>query len=189
MTGMNLVIINPANRKRIYQSLATTLTAVEPPVWAGLMATYVRKKGYTVAIIDMSADNLSPQEAAEHVEVMKPTLVAVSVYGHQPSASTQVMPGASAVTTAVKQLLPEQKVVMIGGHVAALPERTMLEEDCDFVAAGEGLVTLTGLIEALEATNPDLSKVLDLYWRDDDGQIQVNPPAPLMQTWMTKCRG
>ncbi len=181
MTGVNLVIINPANRKRIYQSLATNLTAVEPPVWAGLMATYVRQQGYSVAIIDMSADNLSPQEAAERVQDLKPTLVAVSVYGHQPSASTQVMPGASVVTTAVKQLMPEQKVVLIGGHVAALPERTMREEDCDFVAAGEGLVTLAGLIEALATTNPDFSKILDLYWRDDAGQIQVNPPAPLMQ--------
>ena len=40
---------------------------------------------------------------------------------------------------------------MVGGHVAALPERTLDEEACDFVARDEGLHTIVDLLEALRA--------------------------------------
>ena len=46
-------------------------------------------------------------------------------------------------------------MLLVGGHVAALPERTLREEDADFVAAGEGLHTLVGLVEALKTPAPD----------------------------------
>ena len=43
---LDLVLINPSSRTAVYQGLGKTLSAIEPPVWAGLMATYVRKKGF-----------------------------------------------------------------------------------------------------------------------------------------------
>ena len=55
----DLVLVNPASRPQVYQSLAETLSAVEPPVWAGLMATYVRNQGFGVEIIDAEAEWLS----------------------------------------------------------------------------------------------------------------------------------
>src|SRR5262245_55384800 len=106
MSGPDLVLINPASRKRVYQSLATELAAIEPPVWTGLMATYAARKGLSVEIIDAEAEELSAEETAERAVDLKPALVAVVVYGHQPSASTQVMPAAGAACTAIKQVAP-----------------------------------------------------------------------------------
>ena len=60
---------------------------------------------------------------------------------------------------AIKELTPEQPVLLLGGHVAALPERTLREEAADFVAAGEGLRTLVGLVEALKSPVPALANV------------------------------
>ena len=40
-------------------------------------------------------------------------------------------------------------VLMLGGHVAALPERTLAEEACDFVAARRRAVHVVDLLEAL----------------------------------------
>ena len=94
---------------------------------------------------------------ADRVEDLNPVLAAVVVYGHQPSASTQIMTASGQVCTAIKGLSPEQPVLLVGGHVAALPERTLREEDADFVAAGEGLHTLVGLVEALKTPAPDLA--------------------------------
>ncbi|MCX5740285.1 MAG: cobalamin B12-binding domain-containing protein [Proteobacteria bacterium] len=169
-TDIDLVLVNPGGRARIYQSLATEVTAVEPPVWAGLMASFVRGRGHSVAIIDSNAEELGPEEAAARAIEMRPRMVAVPVYGHQPSASTQVMPGASAVVTALKDLAPELPVLMVGGHVASLPQRTLAEERCDFVADGEGLHTMVELLEALAASStPDLSRVRGLWTRDGDG--------------------
>jgi anaerobic magnesium-protoporphyrin IX monomethyl ester cyclase len=176
---LDLVLINPGGRTAIYQSLSTTLAAVENPVWAGLIASFVRAKGYSVAIIDAAAESLAPEQVAERVVDLAPRLVAVVVYGHQPSASTQNMPGASAVVAAIKTTKPETRVLVLGGHVAALPERTLREELCDFVAVDEGLYTVIDLIEALQtSSNPDLSDVRGLVYRTGRG-VAANRAAPL----------
>src|SRR5688572_1668957 len=118
----DLVLVNPGSRARIYQSLGTRLTAVENPVWAGLIASFARAKGVSVEIVDAEADELNPEEAAARVKALSPVLVVVVVYGHQPSASTQNMTGASAVATAMKNADADIPILMLGGHVASLPE-------------------------------------------------------------------
>ena len=85
--NIDLVLINPSSRKRVYQSLANELVAVEPPVWAGLMAEFVRRRGFRVAIIDAEAEELSTAETASRAIELNPRLTAVVAYGHQPSAS------------------------------------------------------------------------------------------------------
>ncbi len=178
--SVDLVLINPGSRARIYQALGATLTAVENPVWAGLIATFARRKGISVQIVDAEADDLSPAQTAERALAMNPRLVAVVVYGHQPSASTQNMTGASAVVTAIRQLNADARVLMLGGHVAALPARTLAEETCDFVTRDEGLHGVTTLVEALGAgRDPDLSKIPGLVYRENGGVV-ANRPAPLV---------
>lgn len=177
---LDLVLVNPGSRARIYQSLAARLTAVENPVWAGLIATFVRRKGFSAAIVDAEAEDLAPEQAAERVVDLHPRLVAVVVYGHQPSASTQNMTGASAVTSAIKNLSPPTRVLMVGGHVAALPQRTLVDEACDFVARDEGLYAITELLEALRTSaDPDLSGVRGLVYRKEGG-VLANAAAPLV---------
>jgi radical SAM superfamily enzyme YgiQ (UPF0313 family) len=148
--SQDIVLVSPGNQAQIYQSLAESLTAKEPPVWAGLLGSYLKNKGKSVSIIDAAAEELSPQETAKRITKANPKLVALVIYGHQPSASTQVMPGARAVCNAMKSMAPDVPVMMLGGHVDALPERTIKEERADFVCAGEGPATLVSLLEALE---------------------------------------
>jgi radical SAM superfamily enzyme YgiQ (UPF0313 family) len=177
---LDLVLINPSSRTQVYQSLGTRLAAVENPVWAGLMATFCRRRGLSVAIIDAEAEQLIAPEVAERVEDLDPVLAVVVVYGHQPSASTQIMTAAGAVCTALKQQTPERNVLLVGGHVAALPERTLQEEDADFVAAGEGLHTMVELVAALKAGGRELAKVSGLWYRDE-GQLCHTPDRPLVR--------
>jgi radical SAM superfamily enzyme YgiQ (UPF0313 family) len=176
---LDLVLINPASRTQVYQSLGTKLAAVENPVWAGLMATFCRGKGLSVVVLDAEAEELVPDEVAERVQDLDPVLAAVVVYGHQPSASTQIMTASGQVCTAIKQLSPEQPVLLLGGHVAALPERTLGEEDADFVAVGEGLHTLVGLVEALKTPAPDLARVHGLCYVEG-GRVRRTPDRPLV---------
>ncbi len=179
MRQIDLVLVNPASRKRVYQSLATELAAIEPPVWAGLMASFVRGRGFQVAVVDAEAEELNADETAQRVKDLKPRLAAIVVYGHQPSASTQIMPAAGAVCTAIKQLDPEQPVLLLGGHVAALPEQTLREEACDFVSRGEGLYTLIELLSAMGSVNPNLALVHDLGFRQGN-DLCFGPAAPLV---------
>ncbi len=176
---LDLVLVNPSSRTHVYQSLGKTLAAVENPVWAGLMATFCRTRGLSVELIDAEAEELTAEQVAERVAYLKPVLAVVVVYGHQPSASTQIMTAAGLVCTAIKQLDPGHKVLLVGGHVAALPERTLREEDADFVAAGEGLHTMAQLVGALRSPVPTFSQVPGLYYRDG-GTIRRTPDVPLI---------
>ncbi len=190
--GADIVLVNPGARTAIYQGLGSRLAAVENPVWAGLMATFLRKKGHGVAIVDAESEGLPPEEVAARVEAVNPRLVAIVVYGHQPSASTQNMTGASLACTAIRQRMPSAKILMVGGHVAALPERTLSEEACDYVAHDEGLFAMHDLLEADKAGDSDLSKIRGLaYWSGTGKlrQYRANEAAPLLKSLDTDMPG
>ncbi len=176
---IDLLIVNPGNASKIYQSLGETLSAIEPPIWAGLIATFVRNQGFSVAIVDANATDLGPSEVAEAVQEANPTLTAIVVYGQQPSASTQLMPAAGAICTQIKHSCPEAKTILLGGHVAALPDRTLVEEDADFVSRGEGLWTLVDLLQALSDSRVSFEQVRDLYRRQGK-RLRVGPRAALV---------
>ncbi len=159
-----LVIVNPGGNNLIYQGLDT---AIEPPVWARIIAGYCRDRGHEVSIVDAAAENLSPEQVAERCKGAK--LVCIAAYGHQPSASTQSMESAGKIAKAVKA--PN---VIVGGHVAALPERTLAEEAVDYVCTGEGPATVDGLMRHEMGDGP-LWNVPGLLWRY--GRTE---PAPLL---------
>lgn len=168
MTPLDLVLVHPNGRDGIYQSLSA-LAAVETPVWAAMLASYARAKGHSVAIVDAEAEQLSPEQVGKRVAELAPLLACVVVYGHHPSASTQVMPAAGATIRAIREAsfragdfraahVPHDspapapiRTMLLGGHVAALPERTLQEERADYVCTGEGPVALHETLVGLKA--------------------------------------
>ena len=178
---MDLLLINPGGRDVIYQDLGTELSAVETPLWCRLIAGYVADRGFVVDILDSEAENLTPESVADRVSALRPRLVGVIVYGHQPSASTQQMAAAGPLCRAIKNRLPEQPILIAGGHVAALPEKTLREEAVDFVCNGEGPITIEQLLQALNAASAaNLSQVAGLVWREN-GHVRQNASPPLIK--------
>jgi radical SAM superfamily enzyme YgiQ (UPF0313 family) len=179
ISNLDLLLINPGGRTSIYQTLASKLAAIEPPVWAGLIASYIRKKGFSVAILDANAEDLCPDEVADSVKDNSPLLTALVVYGHNPSASTQVMPYAGAICKAIKDTGSESKIVLVGGHVAALPEQTLREETLDYVCDGEGPVTILELLQHLHGRGQSLNSVRGLLYCEGNDVVHTSP-APLI---------
>jgi anaerobic magnesium-protoporphyrin IX monomethyl ester cyclase len=177
---VDVLFINPGSRLAVYQELGDTFSAIEPPSLAGMFATYIRNKGLSVGIIDAPAHNLSPQGVARFVmENYKPVLVVMVVYGFQPSASTQNMPAAGETCAALKELDRNYRIMMTGTHPAALPERTMREENIDYVCDREGPQTILQTALALKSSSPKFSGIASL-WYHDDRRIVSNPPGELM---------
>ena len=180
-SDLDLVLINPHGREELYQELGQELTAIEPPLWCRLIGGYVRDRGFGVEIIDAEAEGWGPRTVALRARERRPRLIAVIVFGHQPSASTQQMAAAAPTIRAIKAADPDQATIVIGGHVAALPERTMREEPVDFACNGEGPVTVAQLLDVLRAGAPfDFASVPGLVWRDGDA-IRSNVQPPLIK--------
>lgn len=170
---LDIVLINPGDRKQVYQSLGEDYSAVEPPFWVAVIAAYLRNNKYSVAIIDSNAENITPDETAQKVNKLNPRLSAVIVYGSQPSASTQNMTIAGKICKALKEGTSGK--VSIGGlHPSALPQKTLEEECVDFVIQGEGQQTLAGLIDVLRLGERDYSKVPGLWYYG--GKNIINTP-------------
>lgn len=180
MAAIDILLVNPGNRAQVYQGLGSELAGIETPIWAGLMASFVRGKGYSVDILDANALGLSAEEAAARADELDPLLTVTVVYGHQPSASTQNVPAAGAFCTALKRIRPDRRILIVGGHVAALPERTLQEEDADWVALGEGLHTMHDLVEMLKAGSDELHKVRDLLYNNSGLPTRSRAAAPLL---------
>lgn len=172
---LDLLLINPNAKKRNYQLLAPDLSAVEPPIWAGLIASFALNKGFSVEILDADALNLDSLETAKKVEEFNPLLTAIVVYGHQPSASTQIMPAVSAICNGIKNSKPSFKILLLGGHVASLPERTLNDEAVDYVCDCEGPITVVELLQGLKSH--DISNVRGI-WYKKDSKLCSNKPAP-----------
>lgn len=182
MKRLDVLFVVPGGHQKVFQELAEDFSAIEPPVWAGLLANFLRNKGYEVKIIDAPAEELSPEQVAEQVVVFSPLLTVVVVYGHQPSASTQNMPASHEVSQLIKEKRPDLKLMMLGTHPSALPERTSREEPIDFVCEGEGPITIYETLLALKFGEKDFKRVPGLWrWSGKPLAPTGNLPAPLIQ--------
>lgn len=179
---IDVLLINPGNSASVYQQLSSNLSAIEPPSLAGLFATYLRVKNCSVDILDAPANNLSPEMVAQQVsDNFNPKLIVLVVYGFQPSASTQNMTAAGETATAIKQLQPNFKIMMTGTHIAALPAKTLQEEDIDFACDREGPDTIYETLNVIKDKSHDFSNVPSLWYYTDDGETTFNPPSALIR--------
>ena len=182
MTDLDILLINPGARSQVYGKLGSSLSGIEPPIWCGLIAGFIREKGYSVKIIDAEADNLSPEDTAAKISEYNPRLAGIVVLGSNPSASsTPKMTAVGEVLTALKKDAPHIKTFLSGLHPSALPEQTLREEKVDFICQGEGFYTILQLLEELKenegATDYDISGL----WYIKDNEVISNPPAPLIE--------
>ncbi|CAA7613663.1 Putative Fe-S oxidoreductase (fragment) [Candidatus Terasakiella magnetica] len=169
---LDLVLVNPGGRERTYQQLGGDLTAIEPPLWCRLIAGYALDRGCSVAILDSEAEGLGPAAVAAKLDELDPRLVVMVVFGHQPSASTQQMVPAGEICVAAKALRPDRPILIVGGHVSALPERTLAEEAVDYACKGEGPATVVQLVQWLKGGAVGMpAQVAGLVWRGQEGKV------------------
>ena len=68
---LDLLLVNPNNRSKMYGTLGLSLSAIEPPFWIGLIAAFIRKKGFSVKIIDADAKDWDEDLAATVGDVIR----------------------------------------------------------------------------------------------------------------------
>lgn len=184
--SLDLLLVHPGTAHETYGHLAKgDLIAVEPPLWCRLIAGCILDYGYDVRIIDAEAEQKAPSTVALDAFALRPRLVCIVAYGHQPSASTQQMDTVYEIAWQIRSV-STAKILVVGGHVSALPERTLRECDAiDFVCVGEGPVTVVELLRSEMKDN--LDTVAGLVWRGPYG-LTINQSSPLIEN-LSKLHG
>lgn len=167
----SIVLVTPPSRLEVYQQLSGELAAIEPPVWSGLIARFLLNKNIPTYIVDSESEKLNHEQTAKKIDSYNPCLVVFVIYGQQPSASTQCMPGGRKSCNEFKKISDIPTIVM-GTHASALPARTLNEEPYDYVCQGEGPYTVYELYQYLNG-QLDLKNVSGL-WYKNKGLISNN---------------
>ena len=174
--SLDILFIHPNASKKIYQDLSNNHSAVEPPIWAGMLANHCRNKGFSVNILDCEVEQLDYLKGAEEIQDQKPRIACFVVYGQQPSASSQNMEGAIATSEKLKQLDPSIKTLFVGGHIAALPKETLSNEtSIDIIALNEGVYAISNLLKVDDLNNISLlKKVKGIGFKDEQNNVIIN---------------
>ena len=179
MKKLDILFIHPNASKKIYQDLSNEHSAIEPPIWAAMLANHVRAKGFSVRILDCEAERMDYISAANEIKYINPRVVCFVVYGQQPSAGTQNMTGAIATSEQIKKIYPDSKILFVGPHVSALPVETMENESSiDIICQNEGVYAISNLLSS-DLKTENLRNIKGIAFREDD-QVIVNDPERIV---------
>jgi anaerobic magnesium-protoporphyrin IX monomethyl ester cyclase len=180
MKKLDILFVHANASKKIYQGLSDEHSAIEPPIWAAMLANHARSRGFSAKILDCEAERISYDDAALEIKYANPRVVCFVVYGQQPSAGTQNMTGATATSKVLKEVWPESLVLFVGPHVSALPAKTLnRESSIDMVCQNEGVYTISNLL-ASDFKTHNLKKINGLVFRDGE-EVIINPPERIVK--------
>jgi radical SAM superfamily enzyme YgiQ (UPF0313 family) len=174
MKNIDLMIVHPGVHGQLYGKLVP-FSAIEPPIWAGLTAAFVRSDGNSVKIIDAEAESWTPEYTAEKVAEYNPRLVSIIVLGANSCFSTPKMTATIKLVRSLKERRPDLRIMLGGIHPSALPERTLQETGADFIAVGEGFYTTRGVLDLLRGKVAPES--IPGLWYREGGVIKSTLPA------------
>lgn len=174
---VDIALIKPGQQKKIYGELSDyDLTAIEPPVWIAIWAGFLRQRGYSVAVYDEEIKAQSHQHTANWVQDVDPWLAVVVVSGSNPSASTMNMDAADEIISCIRESRCNAKTMLAGLHPSALPGKTVLEGNADYVCQGEGFAALPAIIDAVKAGHKQPR--IEGLWYKENGSVVSNPMSP-----------
>ncbi len=139
------------------------------PLVMASAATLLHREGHDVYWYDGIAEQHPFTHFLDVVVSDRPQLVVIET-------KTPVVKLHWAIVDKIKSVAPETKVVMVGDHVTALPQESLLKSRTDFVLTGGDYdFSLSGLIKAIEGKG---SMPSGIYYRQD-GQIKNSGPFRL----------
>lgn len=170
-----LLVIPRTSQKR---SSAITQAGAEH-LGIGYLASYIRKFGYHVSIINMeivdnlniwqvnkSADNVSYGYVLEKIEKEKIDLVGITV-------TLLTIHESLELSNQIKERFSGVQICFGGPHVSVCPEQVLEnEKSVDFVIVGDGEEPLLSLVDAIE-NNAYYSQIPGLVYRQSN-KVKVN---------------
>ena len=175
---MDILFIIPNSSKKIYQDLANSFSAIEPPTWALMLASSVKKNNFSCSILDCDALRLTEEEAINEIISSECKLACFVLYGQQPNQGTFLMIGANSLAQKLKKTNSSIKTAFIGSHTSALPLEVLSYSFVDFVFINEGVYALNDLLKTNLVDN--LHKVNGIGYKDKENNKILNKASILV---------
>lgn len=167
---MKILFLNPPYLKkfsRAQRSPAVTKSGtLYYPMWLSYAAVLAEKYGNVIDMIDAPADGLDLAHVIKRMTEFSPELIVVDT-------STPSIYNDTRVCEEIKTALPETFILLVGTHVSALPEESLvLSMSVDAVALGEYDYTVVDLAETLEDEG-DIGSVEGLCFRQSGSMVRT----------------
>lgn len=149
------------------------------PIGFTSIAGYLERFGYRVKIVNLAARMLMSRdfEVERKIGGLRAPLFGISLHWLPHGQGSQ------EIAKLVKRLHPEARV-LLGGLSASYFHRELVERECvDLVMRGDTTeAAMLALMEELGPGEPDFSRVPNLTWKRECGEVVVNPMGPLPET-------
>jgi anaerobic magnesium-protoporphyrin IX monomethyl ester cyclase len=158
---MNILLINPAPTGTLKAT-----GVLFPPLGLLYVAAYAEKEGHQVVVRDLAV-----RRKKEEIDFKKYNLVGIS---------TDTTRHRQAVQLAKRAKANGCTVVMGGPHPGYVDEEILSTKRVDFIVRGEGEVTFSELVAALEKKNDQLDSIQGISFFSN-GKLVRTPPRPFIE--------
>ncbi len=152
-----------------------------PNQYYAQLAAYIREKSLAdVEVLDAKAEGLDAEGMLARVKTSSPDLCVFGDLLHS-TGGLSVIWHFNETARRIKEILPETKVLMGGLWYSAYSMETLETVPAiDFIAMGEGELTISDLIQALDKGQTDFSSIPGLVSRSPDGKVVMGPHRDLI---------
>lgn len=165
----DVLLINPPYFKK-GGNIWKTVSSCMPPQGLAVLAACIEQKGFSVKILDTSAEKLALEDMKPHLEKYYTTPKFIGL-----TASTVTVSNAYAVSRICKKLWPDAKIIFGGVHASSKPEEPLKNNVADVVIRGEAEYAFVDFIKGLP-----LPQIKGLTYLGEGGVIVHNPEGPLV---------
>lgn len=145
------------------------------PIWLAYATGVLEESGFNVKLVDAPANGYTLSYILDLVKVFQPVLVVIDT--STPSINNDI-----DVAEAIKEVIPETFILLVGPHVSALPEETLsISPKINAVTRDEYDYTVLEVAKLFE-NGGDLCDILGLSYRHlKNNEIIHNHDRPLIQ--------
>lgn len=163
---MKLLLINtPINRHDMLGDFSSIYDDMKMiPTGIAYLASFVRKAGIDVKILDQYAECLSMDRIYDLIKKFSPDLIGYS-------STTPNYYAAIHMARQIRNNFPNILTVMGGIHPSIFPKEVLDDDAIDFVIRDEGEFSLLELCKELENNSRNFERIDGLSFKDPQGQI------------------
>lgn len=145
-----------------------------PPVSNLLVTTVLRESGHDAHLLDAAGLQLSLEDTKE---IFRKEGYQVCIM----LTSTMTILEDAEILRALKEVNPELVTVVAGSQPTFMPQATLARKGIDFIVQREQEHIIRELCKALEEGGDAYKNVLGIGYKNENGDIVINPHAPMIK--------